>query len=217
MSDVPVQVIVAAFKDVDGAGKALSELKEAAKKGLIKIDDAAVLVKDAQGKLNIKDVGEMSTGKGAVVGAVVGGVLAVIFPPSLLVGAVAGGAIGGLAAKLHDGGFPEARLKQLGEGLTPNSSAIVAVVEHEWVAQVQAQLAKDSANMVTEALAADMHKQLTEGKDVGYTAVATDDAVAVARVTGTEAEAKPADAAAPASTPADAPAPPPAPQPPEKK
>ena len=203
MSDVPVQVIVAAFKDVNGAGKALSELQEAAKKGLIKIDDAAVLVKDAQGKVSIKDTKDMGGGKGLAVGAVVGGVLAVIFPPSILVGAVAGGAIGGLGAKLHHGGFPVERLQKLAEGLTPNSSAIVAVVEHEWVAQVQAQLAKDSANVVTEALAADIHKELTEGKDVGYTAVSAGDEVAVAKVTGTEAEAKPADAAAPATKPAE--------------
>ena len=210
MSDVPVQVILAAFKDPAGASQALSQLKEAAKQGLIRIVDAAVLVKDAQGKLSIKETADMGGGKGAAVGAVVGGVLGVIFPPSILVGAAAGGLIGGLAAKLRDGGFPDARLKQLGEGLTPNSSAIVAVVEHEWVAKVQQQLAAEGANVVTEALAADIHEQLTAGKEVGYSIVGTADAVAMARVTTEdEAEAKPADAATPAATTS--------PEPPDKK
>src|SRR5215467_1177453 len=51
MSDVPVQVIVAAFNDVDGASKALKSLQEAKHEALIGIQDAAVITKDANGKV----------------------------------------------------------------------------------------------------------------------------------------------------------------------
>jgi uncharacterized membrane protein len=63
MSDVPVEIIVAAFQDPNGASAALAELKQAKKQGLIKIEDAAVLVKDADGKLRIKETGDMGGGK----------------------------------------------------------------------------------------------------------------------------------------------------------
>jgi len=46
MSDVPVQVIVAAFQDEKAAKDALEVLKEAKKAGLIKIENAAVLSKN---------------------------------------------------------------------------------------------------------------------------------------------------------------------------
>ena len=136
MSDVPVQVVVAAFKDENTAGEALKALKQARNQGLIKIVDAAVLRKDANGKLHIKETADMGGGKGAVIGGVAGAVVGLLAGP---VGwaALGGAVIGGLAAKLHDGGFKDERLKKLGEGLGPGNSAIVAVVEHTWVREVE--------------------------------------------------------------------------------
>src|SRR5438132_1153264 len=81
--DVPVQVIVAAFDDEHGAEKALQELKEARKEKLIGIQDAAILWRDAGGKLHIKETADMRGGKGAVIGGVVGAVAGVLAgPPS---------------------------------------------------------------------------------------------------------------------------------------
>jgi uncharacterized membrane protein len=59
MSDVPVQIVVAAFNDPNGADQALKALQEAKAAGLVTIDDAAVLTKDADGKLRIKDTKDM--------------------------------------------------------------------------------------------------------------------------------------------------------------
>ena len=185
MSDVPVQVIVAAFKDETTADQALKALKEAKNSGLIKIVDAAVLRKDADGKLHIKETADMGGGKGAVIGGIAGGVIGLLAGP---VGwAVLGGAaIGGLAAKLHDGGFKDERLKKLGEGLGPGNSAIVAVVEHTWVREVEKAMADAGAQVVTEQISADIAKQLQAGGEVAYTAVATGDALATARVAASD-------------------------------
>ncbi len=181
MSDVPVQVIVAAFQDENKANEALKALRDAKDRGLIKIVDAAVLRKDATGKLSIKETADMGGGKGAVIGGIAGGVIGLLAGP---VGwAVLGGAaIGGLAAKLHDGGFKDERLKKLGEGLGPGNSAIVAVVEHTWVREVEKQMADAGAQVVTEQISADIAKQLQAGGEVAYTAVATGDALATSRV-----------------------------------
>lgn len=186
MSDVPVQIVVAAFKDESSASEALKALKQARNEGLIKIVDAAVLRKDANGKLHIKETADMGGGKGAVIGGVLGGVVGLIAGP---VGwaAIGGAAIGGLVAKLRDGGFKDERLKKLGEGLGPGNSAIVAVVEHVWVKQVEKAMADAGAQAVTEELSADIAKQLAAGGEVAYTALATDEGLATSRVATSDA------------------------------
>ncbi len=188
MSDVPVEVIVAAFQDEDGAKQALNELKQAKHQGLIKIDDAAVISKDAKGKLHIKETADMSTGKGAGIGAVIGGVVGLIAGPlGVGLGAAAGAAIGGIAAH-GDAGIKDERLETIGAGLEPGTSAIVAVVEHKWVAAVQAQLEEDASDVMAQQLSADIHEQLSSGKEVAYSAIAAEGAASVTRTAGDEHE-----------------------------
>ena len=176
MADVPVQVIVAAFNDLNGASQALTSLKEAKKERLIEIEDAAVLTKDSDGKVRIKETADMRAGKGATIGAIAGGVVGLLAGP---VGwaALGGGVIGGLAAKLHDSGFPDDRLRQLAEGLTPDSSALVAVIDHRWVADLERELARQGADVVTEGLRDDIAERLKEGGGIVYTVVDTGEAI----------------------------------------
>jgi predicted nucleic acid-binding Zn-ribbon protein len=91
---------------------------------------------------------------------------------------------------MRDGGFSDARLKQIGESLKPGSSAIIAVIDHVWVAEVERQMQKAGADYVTASLSADIAKQLEAGKDVAYTAVGTSEGTAVSRAAagGDEAE-----------------------------
>lgn len=159
-SDVPVEVVLAAFNDEKGAEKALGELKEAKKERLIGIRNAAVLWKDDSGKLHFKETADMRGGKGAVIGGVIGGVVGLVFPPSILASAAVGAAIGGFSARLHDAGFPDDRLREVGEGLKPNTSALIAVIEHVWVREVEAELRQYGADVVTEAVRADIAAQL---------------------------------------------------------
>jgi hypothetical protein len=102
--------------------------------------------------------------------------------------ALGGGVIGGLAAKLHDAGFPDDRLKKLAEGLTPNSSALVAVIDHRWVAEVEQELAHEQANIVTQSLSDDIRKQLTTSGSAVYTVVADGDTVVAATSSTTMGE-----------------------------
>jgi uncharacterized membrane protein len=184
MSDVPVQVIVAAFQDEGAAKEALKALKALKKEKLIGIKNAAVLRKDEKGKIHIKETADMGGGKGSVIGGVAGAAIGLIAGPALLVPAAVGALVGGLSAKLRDSGFSDERLKTLGEGLKPGSSAIVAVVEHTWVKQVEAAMAQAGADAITASLQADIAAQLEAGHDVAYTALATQQGLAVGRVAG---------------------------------
>ena len=188
MSDNPVQLVVAAFKDEDSAKEALMELKQAQKEMLIKIENAAVLRKDEKGKLHIKETRDMGGGKGAVLGGVGGAAIGLIAGPALVVPVAVGALFGGLAAKLRDSGFSNQRLEALGEGLQPGTSAIVAVVEHTWVAQVEEALAEAEADVITAEIQADIAQQLEAGHEVAYSAIASEEGLALGRVAGGEDE-----------------------------
>jgi uncharacterized membrane protein len=186
---VPVELLVAAWPDATAAGTALEELRTAKKEHLIGIVQAATVVVDADGKLRITDTKDMGPGRGALVGGVLGAGLGLITGGVgwLLLG---GSTIGALAAKARDGGLPDDRLRALGEGMAPNSSAIVAVVELTWVADVEREFASVGADVVREAVEQDLVAQLNAGTDVTYSAADVDGDVVAARsvVPGARAE-----------------------------
>jgi uncharacterized membrane protein len=176
----PVELLVAAWPDARTAGTALEELRAARKQHLIGVRQAATIVVDAEGKLRITDTKDMTAGRGAVIGGVLGAGL------GLMTGGVGwlllgGSAIGALAAKAKDGGLPDDRLRELGERMTPNSSAIVAVVELRWVADVEREFAELGADIARETLKQDLIEQLDAGSAVAYSAGAVDGDVVAAR------------------------------------
>jgi uncharacterized membrane protein len=166
MADVPLQAIVAAFKTPDGASEALAELK-GIDEDVLQIREAAVLVRDADDKLHIKESHHMV--KGAVVGGVVGAVIGLIAGPVGWVTA-GGAAVGALASRLRDAGFPDDRLKEIGEALTPGTSALAVIVEERWSVELQGRLRAAAADVATEAVPAEVATQLEEtgtGSSVG--------------------------------------------------
>lgn len=184
MSEVPVEVIAAAFQDEKAADAALKELKKAKKEKLIGIQNAAVLRKDEKGKIHIKETADMGGGKGAALGGATGAAIGLIAGPLLVVPVAVGALVGGLAAKARDTGFKNERLEKIGDSLTPGSSAIIAVVEHTWVEQVRRELEEAQADVVTEALAADIHDQLEKEHEVSYDALVTEHGYSMERVAG---------------------------------
>ena len=88
----------------------------------------AVVEVDEHGKTHVHEPGRGGLGTG--VGAVGGGLLALIGGPIGVLGlAVAGGVIGGVLGKHFGKAIPEADLKELGDQLGPNSSALLALIE----------------------------------------------------------------------------------------
>jgi uncharacterized membrane protein len=183
MSDVPVQIIIAAFNTPGGAGKALNALKEAKKENYIAIEDAAVVVKGADGKLKITDSKRRGT-KGMITGGVIGGLIGVLAGPVgwLVVG---GGVIGALSGKMA-GSPMKNELKDLGTSLVPNSSAIVAVIDHKWVADLEREMAAQGAKVVHDSIKQDIAEQLNAGGNVLYTAAAGEGGAMIGRVAETK-------------------------------
>ena len=187
---VPIQLIVAAFQDEDGAKRAWNQLKVAKWGGIIKIDRMAIVRRTEKDKVKIKEQGDPGGGKGAAFGTLVGGVIGAIAGPlgAVVVGGATGAVVGGITAKFYDSGIPDHRLEEIGEALKPGTSAIVAIIEHKWVKELEKDLKNVGADVLTHALADDIAQQLSEGKEVAFTAIEGEEGVAVARVTGNEKE-----------------------------
>jgi len=153
--ETPAQVIAAFFGYEDGAKFSLEMLEES---GLKKaLGDKALLAMDYNGKVSIKEFGDMGGGKGAVIGGAIGLILPGI---GTLIGTAGGALIGGLAAKLHDAGFPNDQLKTLGDQLKPNSSLLLAVVDSDQVEEVAGKLRTANGHVITEGLSEDAIDQL---------------------------------------------------------
>ena len=111
--------MVAAYTQERAADVALEALSGAGSDAGLVIDDAAVVRRDAEGRVHISETGDMRTGAGAGVGALIGGVIGILGGPAgIAIGAGAGAAIGGLAAHA-DSGFDQQSLQRLGAALPP--------------------------------------------------------------------------------------------------
>jgi uncharacterized membrane protein len=115
---------VAAFPDEEGASRALRELRRSGD-GPLGVRQAAVLVRDAVGRLEIRELHR--TGRGGVLGGVASGVIGLIagadgWPPG-------GPASGPPTGTFGYRGFPDERLRETAEALQPGTSALVAILE----------------------------------------------------------------------------------------
>jgi uncharacterized membrane protein len=182
VNEAPIELIVAAFQDEQGADQALKDLKAAKKEHLIGIQAAVALRKDEKGKIHTKDAG-LTPGKGAAGGAVLGAVVGILTGGIGLALGAAGALAGSLVGKARrDSRYSVQRVEQIADALTPGSSAILAVIEHKWVAELEQELDEMGADVLTAAISADIAQQLAAGRDVSYSALATDDSLTTGRV-----------------------------------
>jgi len=95
--------------------------------GLIGSYDAAVITKDASGKVH-ENKDETATRHGAWWGVAAGAAIGLIFPPSVLGAAAAGGVIGGITGHLSKG-MSRSEAKELGDFIDPGQAGLVVVGE----------------------------------------------------------------------------------------
>lgn len=136
MADNPVEVFIAVFGTEDEAGEALKDFQAMDRQGSIELIDGVVVVHGTDGKVRFKETADPSGKKLGKRGAIAGGLIGLIFPPSIIAGAVVGGVGGGIWGKIRDKGFKDEDLKAIGESLQPGTSAIVAIAEDRVVEQL---------------------------------------------------------------------------------
>jgi len=89
--------------------------------------DAAVVTKDADGKVHVsKD--ETATRAGGWVGAGVGALVGILFPPAIIGTAVVGGVVGAVSGHLWKG-MSRSDVKELGDTIDAGQAALVVIGE----------------------------------------------------------------------------------------
>jgi uncharacterized membrane protein len=109
------------FDGADDAAAALRSIRGLEHADKVGLEDTAVVRKDADGKVTIHNEMSSGTETGAVVGAVLGGLVLAVFP----VVAIAGGAVvGGLIGRSWKGGVDGKFVKEVGDELPNGGSAL---------------------------------------------------------------------------------------------
>ena len=166
MSNEPAMLIMASFKDEEVAEKAFFDLKMDKRGRLIVFKDAAIVNRDEEDKLHIKETADMSGGKGVLYGGVIGALVGMIAGPiGAAIGGAAGAVVGGITAKKIDSGIPSERLTEVGAALQPESSIILAVVEQRWFEHVRTRLEESGGNITSETLNEEFFKQEEKGQE----------------------------------------------------
>ena len=88
-----VSILIAAFTREEAGKAVLKALKEAKKQRHVYFDAAAVITQDTDGDVHYSETDDMTAGKGASWGAVVGGVIGILGGPLGVVGAAGAGGL----------------------------------------------------------------------------------------------------------------------------
>ena len=164
--DHPLDLYIAGYDDPQAAKEDFDALKKAQLKGIVFIDGAVLMSRDADGTLHVKETGDHDVFKGSMIG-VAGGFVVGLFAPPLLGAMVVGGVVGGLAGKLAKHHEEKGIAKDVEDVVPAGWSAVVAVFEEVWVDEVERQLAKaqkKAKKTVDKETARELQKGLAEVK-----------------------------------------------------
>lgn len=162
MSDL----VCLAFKELDTADHFLNELRNLEKEHILELEDACVVVRDADGKIHLKQSVNLVTigaSRGASFGMLMGTLVGLLFMnplAGLLAGGLLGAGSGALQGKLADYGINDDFIKSLGSSIEPNSSAIFLLVRKAVADKVMPRLGNYQATVLKTSLSDEQEENL---------------------------------------------------------
>ncbi|MFC2030452.1 DUF1269 domain-containing protein [Chloroflexota bacterium] len=160
-----MELVARVYDEPGGAAEALEFVEGLHQRQVFKIRNAAVLVREQDGTVSVVDTKDLTPGKGRLIGGIVGGLVGIVGGPvGVVVGALAGIGAGTLGAKWIDKGFSDKFLANLQEHLQPGSSALVLVVEHQWVHSVAESLGGEKGYVFQQELTDELVNELVQGE-----------------------------------------------------
>lgn len=139
------RIVIASFTTPKGAESTLDLLKGAS----VGLGNTAVVTRNESGEVDFTESQDWGVGKSALIGAIAG----LLLPGVGTITLAAGGA---LAAYFIDRGFPDALLKQMGEGLAPDSSMLVLLVAEADVARATQVIAQGQGTVIGSSTESDL-------------------------------------------------------------
>ncbi|HAC66227.1 MAG TPA: hypothetical protein DCF68_22505 [Cyanothece sp. UBA12306] len=128
------------------------------KEHLIELEDAAVVVKNKEGKVQLKQAINL-TAAGAASGSFWGLLIGTLFFAPLL-GAAVGAASGALSGALSDIGVDDDFMKELGETLQPETSALFVLVRKVTPDKVLEEISPYGGKVLRTSLTKDKEEEL---------------------------------------------------------
>jgi uncharacterized membrane protein len=164
MSDL----IVVGFKDEFKADEVMNELRRLQSEYLVDLEDAAIVVRNQEGKVKIKQAQEL-VAAGAISGSYWGLLLSVLFfnPIFALVGAAAGA----LSGALSDIGIDDNFMRDLGSTIEPGTSAIFVLVRKSTPDRVLENLSKFEGKVLRTSLSKEDEAKLQAALSKGEPAL----------------------------------------------
>lgn len=181
-------LIVAAYLDSEKAqvvfeSLVLTDLDDGQVKGM-----AALVQKDTDDKVRVKETGDTRTVEGLGLGGLVGAIIGVLAGPAgVAAGAVSGAAIGAIGS-MKDAGFDDDSLKAIGGALPPGAGAVVATTSAEAVERIRDKTPRSVLLASARDIAAKIEARLESGADTLMTLVISENGLSAAEVVSTPDE-----------------------------
>src|SRR3954466_4771284 len=134
------KVLTATFDTLGGANLAVNKLQELEKEGLLDVNNTITVSKNAWDKIDVHETTGDSGKTGAGIGALVGGIVGMIFPPSILATTGLGAAVGGMTGVMRAAEIDDSDIKAMADQLQPGQSMLIGVVEPQWQDEIEAAL-----------------------------------------------------------------------------
>src|SRR4051794_6629358 len=132
ITEWPQSLVWAAFDTWYGAADALAALQQADRGWAIDVENTTLIEKNKDGGVTFNESADRSGASGVGKGALIGGLIGVIFPPAFLASTAAGAAIGGLGAQIRDAGMEDNAIRAVANEMPADSSLLLALVTHKW-------------------------------------------------------------------------------------
>ncbi|MEN9217331.1 MAG: DUF1269 domain-containing protein [Gloeomargarita sp. HHBFW_bins_162] len=154
------ELIAIAYDDMYKAEEVRLALIKLQKEHLIELEDAAVVVKDKEGKVQLKQAVNL-TGMGAVSGGFWGMLIGTLFFMPLA-GLAIGAATGAISGALTDIGVDDDFMRELGETMCPGTSALFILVRKFTPDKVLEEIAPYGGKVLRTSLTKDKEAELQE-------------------------------------------------------
>lgn len=174
------RILMATFPTEDGADESVAQLEAMAKAGSIEILEAAVVSRNLEGESSVRQVNLPKPSSWAGKGALVGGIIGLIFPPTIIGTALVGAGLGAGTAAIARHALKNDELEEAAAELEPGTSAFIAIVDEVWVREA-AKAMEGYQRLAEHALDADTTANLSLISDE-----AAGIATATADLTGTD-------------------------------
>jgi uncharacterized membrane protein len=119
-------LVAVEFTSEEEAERALAIVRDLGEQGALAVHDAAIVVRQLDGRVELRQSRELAAGEAAVGGGSIGILL------GLAVAVPVAGALVGLAAGIgfaaHDSGISNKEMRKLGERLVPGNAVVFALV-----------------------------------------------------------------------------------------